>query len=158
MSHKDEFTLLFGVPLPGLDDGRFDIAEECALEFAGTFYALFIELWNVAPLPGSRRRGDRRAGCGRNSAGSARCCAPTRPTGALLVFLRCWVLLYGAVSMEVFGHLGFALDDPAPMFEFTLADLARLVGLEYPVADGLTRPSAISTGTVTNQHDLLKIS
>jgi hypothetical protein len=33
------------------------------------------------------------------------------PDGAVLVFLRCWVLLYGAVSMEVFGHLGFALDD-----------------------------------------------
>ncbi len=33
--------------------------------------------------------------------------------------------------MEVFGHLGFTLDDAAPMFEFTLADLARLVGLEY---------------------------
>jgi Tetracyclin repressor-like, C-terminal domain len=49
------------------------------------------------------------------------------------VFLRCWVLLYGAVSMEVFGHLGFALDDPATMFEYTLSDLARLVGLEYPL-------------------------
>jgi hypothetical protein len=57
------------------------------------------------------------------------------PAGAILVFLRCWVLLYGAVSMEVFGHLGFAIDDPAPMFEFTLADLARLVGLEYPFRD-----------------------
>ena len=42
-------------------------------------------------------------------------------------------LLYGAVSMEVFGHLGFALDDPAPMFELTLGDLAALVGLEYPL-------------------------
>ena len=54
LSHKDEFTLLFGVPLPGLDDGRFDVAEECALEFAGTFYALFIELWNAThfPVPG----------------------------------------------------------------------------------------------------------
>jgi hypothetical protein len=48
------------------------------------------------------------------------------------VFLRCWTALYGAVAMEIFGHLGFALDDAGPMFEFTLADLARLVGLEYP--------------------------
>jgi hypothetical protein len=45
------------------------------------------------------------------------------------------MVLYGAVAMEVFGHLGFALDDPAPMFEFTLADLACLVGLEYPLPD-----------------------
>ena len=54
------------------------------------------------------------------------------PVGAHLIFLRCWVLLYGAVSMEVFGHLGFALTDAAPIFELTLRDLARLVGLEYP--------------------------
>ena len=54
LSHKDEFTLLFGVPLPGLDDGRFDVAEECALEFAATFYTLFFEVWNAThfPVPG----------------------------------------------------------------------------------------------------------
>jgi len=34
--------------------------------------------------------------------------------------------------MEVFGHMSFALEDVAPMFEFTLADLAALVGLRYP--------------------------
>jgi hypothetical protein len=45
------------------------------------------------------------------------------------------MLLYGAVSMEVFGHLGRALDDPSPMFELTLGDLARLVGLEYPLPE-----------------------
>jgi Tetracyclin repressor-like, C-terminal domain len=44
LSQKDEFALLFGVPLPGLDDGRLDVAEECAVEFAGTFYGLFIDL------------------------------------------------------------------------------------------------------------------
>ncbi|MGH3207313.1 MAG: TetR/AcrR family transcriptional regulator [Trebonia sp.] len=131
LSHKDEFTLLFGVPLPGFDDGRFDIAEECAVEFAGTFYTLFFELWNAThfPVPGPAEIDEglraqlRRFGATLGS---------DAPDGALLVFLRCWMLLYGAVAMEIFGHLGFALDNPAPMFEFTLADLARLVGLEYP--------------------------
>jgi AcrR family transcriptional regulator len=131
LNHKDEFALLFGVPVPGLDDGRFDIADQCALEFAGTFYVLFLELWNVNrfPVPADEsidpvlRRQLGRFGekLGTNA-----------PDGAILVFLRCWMLLYGAVSMEVFGHLGFALDDPAPMFELTLSDLAGLVGLEYP--------------------------
>lgn len=132
MSHKDEFTQLFGVPLPGFDEAKHDVAEECALEFAGTFYALFTELWNLIHFPvpspaeideGLRTQLDRFRTALRTDA----------PDGALLVFLRCWVLLYGAVSMEVFGHLGFALDDPAPMFEYTLADLASMVGLEYPL-------------------------
>ena len=51
LGHKGEFALLFGVPLPGLDDGRYDIADECALAFAGTFFALFLELWHAAPFP-----------------------------------------------------------------------------------------------------------
>jgi Tetracyclin repressor-like, C-terminal domain len=55
------------------------------------------------------------------------------PVGAVLVFLRCWTVLYGAVSMEVFGHMRFALEDAAPMFEMTLGDLASLVGLRYPL-------------------------
>jgi AcrR family transcriptional regulator len=132
LSHKDEFTLLFGVPLPGLDDGRFDIAEECALEFAATFYTLFFELWNAThfPVPGPAEIDEGlRAQLRRFGAALA----TDAPDGALLVFLRCWTVLYGAVAMEIFGHLGFALNDPAPMFEFTLADLARLVGLEYPL-------------------------
>jgi AcrR family transcriptional regulator len=132
LNHKDEFALLFGVPVPGLDDGRFDIAEQCALEFAGTFYVLFLELWNARrfPVPADadidpvlrRQLGRFGEKLGANA-----------PDGAILVFLRCWTLLYGAVSMEVFGHLGFALDDPAPMFELTLGDLAGMVGLEYPL-------------------------
>ena len=33
------------------------------------------------------------------------------------------------VSLEVFGHLGFALDDPAALFDYTLAELQELLGL-----------------------------
>jgi hypothetical protein len=54
------------------------------------------------------------------------------PDGVILMFLRCWVLLYGALAMEVFGHLDFALDDSAPMFELTLGELAAKVGLSLP--------------------------
>ena len=141
MTHKDEFTLLFGTPLPGLDDGRFDAADECALEFAGTFYALFIELWTVSPFPvaGAGEIGE---GLGAQLGRFGAVLGADVPEGALLVFLRCWILLYGAVSMEVFGHLGFALEDPAPMFEYTLSDLAHLVGLEYPLPGGLMTTSS----------------
>jgi AcrR family transcriptional regulator len=134
LGHPDEYALLFGVPLPGLDDGRFDIAEQCALEFAGTFYTLFLDLWNRVGFPVSSDEEidpEMRAQLARfrDKLGLS----PDVPVGVHVIFLRCWMLLYGAVSMEVFGHLGFALTDPAPMFELTLRDLARLVGLEYPV-------------------------
>jgi AcrR family transcriptional regulator len=50
LTHKAEFSMLFGVPLPGLDDGRYDVADECALAFAGTFFTLFLELWRSVPF------------------------------------------------------------------------------------------------------------
>ena len=132
LNHRGEFALLFGVPLPGLDDGRFDLADECALEFAGRFFALFLELWSMAPFPvpadGEIDRGLRdQLGRYRDQLGA------DIPLGAVLTFLRCWTVLYGAVAMEVFGHLRFALEDAAPMFEITLGDLAGLVGLRYPL-------------------------
>ncbi len=96
------------------------------------FFTLFLELWSAAPFPvpapeaidpGLRDQLDRyRAALGAGL-----------PVGAVLTFLRCWTLLYGAVSMEVFGHMSFALEDPAPMFEITLGDLASLIGLRYPL-------------------------
>ena len=132
LNHKAEFGLVFGVPLPGLDDGRYDVADECALEFAGTFFALFLELWGAVrfpvPAPEEIDPGLRdQLARYRDAVGA------DIPIGAVLTFLRCWTVLYGAVAMEVFGHMSFALEDPAPMFELTLGDLAALVGLRYPV-------------------------
>ena len=135
LTHRDEFALLFGVPLPDFDDGRFDIAEECALEFAGTFYTLFLQVWNAIhfPVPAASQIDP---GLRAQLARFRGTLGTDAPDGAILVFLHCWVLLYGAVAMEVFGHLDFALEDPAPMFELTLGDLARGVGLVYPVPEG----------------------
>jgi len=138
LNHRGEFALLFGVPLPGLDDGRYDLADECALAFAGTFFRLFLELWQKTPFPvpddaqidpGLRDQLSRY----RDALGASIPLGAALPLGAVLTFLRCWTLLYGAVAMEVFGHMRFALDDPAPMFEITLGDLAALVGLSYPM-------------------------
>jgi len=134
LTHRDEFALLFGVPLPEINDGRFDIAEECALEFAGTFYTLFLQVWNAIhfPVPAESQIDP---GLRAQLARFRGTLGTDAPDGALLVFLHCWVLLYGAVAMEVFGHLDFALEDPAPMFELTLGDLARGVGLVYPLPE-----------------------
>jgi AcrR family transcriptional regulator len=134
LNHEAEFALLFGVPLPGIDDKRHDIADECAMAFAGTFFTLFFELWQRAPFtvaapleidPGLLAQLTRY----RDALGVG----ADLPVGAVLTFLRCWTRLYGAVSMEVFGHMSFALTDPAPMFEITMGDLAGLVGLQYPL-------------------------
>ncbi len=132
LNHQAEFSLLFGVPLPGLNDGRYDIADECALAFAGTFFTLFLELWTTAPFP-VPEAADIDPGLRDQLSRYRDALGTDIPVGAVLTFLRCWTVLYGAVAMEVFGHMRFALDDPAPMFEIILSDLAALVGLRYPL-------------------------
>jgi AcrR family transcriptional regulator len=133
LSHRDEFTLIFGSPLPGVDDGRGDFADECGRRFAATFFALFLELWQRGPFP-VPEPAEIDPGLRTQLEHFQQKIGASVPLGAMLTFLRCWMRLYGAVSMEIFGHLGFALDDPAPMFEITLAELAPMVGLRYPAA------------------------
>ena len=134
LNHEAEFALLFGVPLPGIDDKRHDIAEECAIAFAGTFFTLFFELWQRAPFAvAAPQEIDASLLAQLTRYRDALGVGADLPVGAVLTFLRCWTLLYGAVSMEVFGHMSFALTYPAPMFEITLGDLAALVGLQYPL-------------------------
>ena len=134
LSHTREFGLIFATPLPGLHVQKDEITAEGGGQFGNTFFLLMLELWRKQPFdlpdddqidPGLLEQLKRyREGLGELAAGL--------PFGLLLVFLRCWVRLYGIVSLEVFGHLSFALDDGRPMFELMLSEMAPLVGLEYP--------------------------
>jgi AcrR family transcriptional regulator len=135
LTHPAEFSLVFGVPLPGVDDGRWDIADECALQFAGVYFALFRKLWDAAPFPVAAPA-DIDPGLREQLERYSATIGSDLPIGAILTFLRCWMLLYGAVAMEVFGHLSFALPDPSAMFELMISDMAALVGLQYPVPAG----------------------
>jgi hypothetical protein len=109
------------------------VVDACAQKFSGTFLALFLELWQRQPFP-VPADGQLDPGLRAQLARYRDGLGVDLPLGAGLVFLRCWVRLYGMVTLEVLGHLGFALDDAAPMFEYTLAELAGLVGLEYHAA------------------------
>jgi AcrR family transcriptional regulator len=141
LEHVPEFSMIFGSPLPGLEvmhEVHLDPTVDCGYKFGQLFLDLFGELYRRRPfaipadediVPALRDQLIRY----RQLVGG------DLPLGALQTFLRCWVLLYGTVSLEVFGHLQFALDDPAPMFELMLADLAPLVGLEYPPREARTR-------------------
>jgi AcrR family transcriptional regulator len=131
LTHREEFGLLFGTPLPGLEPLHNDKIDECALDFAGSWMTLFLELWQRNPFP-VQADDQIEPGLLAQLARYIGGLGVDLPAGAVLIFLRCWVRLYGMVSLEVFGHLHFALDDAAPLFEYTLAELADLVGLDYP--------------------------
>ncbi|MFC0037581.1 TetR/AcrR family transcriptional regulator [Actinomadura rayongensis] len=131
LAHPREFALLFGAPPPALDDeGPIDFADECGRQFAMTFMQLFLHLWEKHPFPvasddeldPSLRAQLTRY---RETVGI------DLPLAVLQIFLNCWVRLEGVISMEVFGHLDFALDDAEPLFELTLRDLAEILHIPY---------------------------
>jgi AcrR family transcriptional regulator len=131
LGHQAEFGMLFNTPMPTLEAVHDDLVAECAGKFRGVFFALFYELWNKQPFP-IPHDDEIDRGLRVQLARYQDALGVDLPLGARLTFLRFWVGLYGAVSLEVFGHLRFALEDAEPMFEITLAELARLVNLEYP--------------------------
>jgi len=124
LAHPREFQLTFAsmVDKPPVGPGSGSTDEGIA--FGAVFLGVFVEIWEHQPFPVptddqlppaltaqlrefSARTGDR------------------LPLGVLVAYLSGWVRLYGAVTIEVFGHLGFALADPEPMFEAMLADMRR---------------------------------
>jgi AcrR family transcriptional regulator len=136
LAHRPEFGLLFGTPLPGLEAVHDDVIDECADKFSNEFLGLFYELWIKHPFP-VPADDEIEPGLLAQLTRYRDALGVDLPAGAALTFLRCWVRLYGTVSLEVFGHLGFALEDPAAMFDYTLAELAELVGLDYSPTGGL---------------------
>lgn len=134
-----EFQLVFGMPLPDVARS-LDASPESktGLRFAEVFIRAFVDLWRYRPFdvppddglpPGLVRQLD----AYRTAIASAVPGAGDLPIGAIQIFLQGWVQLYGAVTLEVFGHLGFCLDDPAPFFEVQLLALARMFGLTGPL-------------------------
>jgi len=135
LAHVPEFSLVFGSPLPGMEivhEMRGDPTVDCGYQFGQVFVDLFGDLYRRRPfaIPADD---EIEPGLGAQLARYRELARTDLPLGALQTFLRCWVLLYGTVSLEAFGHMKFALDDASPMFELMLSDLAPMVGLQYPL-------------------------
>ncbi len=130
VAHTPEFNLLFGTPIPDLDQPPDGPSEEAGRRFGSVFGALFVELWATAPflVPAEADIEPSLA------AGLAECREKMGlgdlPMGAVLAYMSSWVKLYGSVTMEVFGHLKFATNDGEPLFELTVREIAAVLGIE----------------------------
>lgn len=134
--HKGEFTLMFREG----ESQTYGPTSLCAgsQKFAAVFFALYVQMWHTQSFPVPELTEASAAACARMAffaehilppAGAAT--GPGLPPGALLVFARTWVRLYGVITMEVFGQLSFMFDDVTPYFESELEDAAAAVGVPY---------------------------
>jgi AcrR family transcriptional regulator len=124
-SHPAEFALVFGTRKPS----PFPEEElESHSRFGSVFGALIAEIYLMKPFPIPADE-DLSPQLRMQLAEFGRKLPVPLPLGVTQVFLSCWIRLYGIVSMEVFGQLGFALDDVEPMFEAELYGLGVLLGM-----------------------------
>ncbi len=101
VGHRAEFGLLFNTPLPGHTGDPASPAQVGGARFGRIFFDLFTQVWHLH-----------------------------NPTGdSADTILSCWTRLYGLVSLEVFNHLRFAVDDAEPFFESELRDIALRLGM-----------------------------
>ena len=129
LAHPREFQLLFASTAEGPPPGH-EGPPGSDLSFGAVFLGVFVEIWQDRPFaapPVEALPADLVDQLGRFSAAVAATMPPAAglPLGVLMAYLSGWVRLYGAVTIEVFGHLGFALTDAEPMFEAMLADMRR---------------------------------
>lgn len=128
LANPAELALVFGSPVPGFAAAQEGPTEQAARRFCGVFLELFVELWELRPFP---VRAD--TDIDPDFLAELRRWNPDGlelPGGMLELFLRCWMRLYGAVTMEGFGQLGFAVSNAEPLFELELEAMARMLRLD----------------------------
>jgi AcrR family transcriptional regulator len=122
LAHPREFQLTFASTADRPPVGHEQPGQE--LSFGAVFLGVFVEIWTARPFP-VPADGDLPPDLTRQLSDFAAATGTGLPLGVLAAYLAGWVRLYGAVTIEVFGHLGFALTDAEPMFEAMLADMRR---------------------------------
>jgi AcrR family transcriptional regulator len=123
LAHPREFQLTFASPVPHEHDHPvLDATVEERLSFGAVFLGIFVEIWERHPFPVLPADAMDPTLRGQLAAFGASV-GDVLPVGALAVWLAGWVRLYGAVTIEVFGHIGFALADAEPLFEQMLRDM-----------------------------------
>lgn len=128
LAHRPEFGLVFANPITDITGPAGDACEEAGHRFGRVFGELFDELWATRPFA-VPDVDDLAPELVAQLSGPIEDVSGDLPPAAMYVFLRCWTRLYGTVTLEVFGHLGWALTDTAPIFEDMLADNARALGI-----------------------------
>lgn len=124
VTHPREFTLLFGSPIPGVGIAPGSPEKASGQRFGQAFGRIFAELWAAKPFPPEELDPALEQAL-QDYAGQV---GVDMPPPALAAFVSAWVRLYGAVTMEVFGHVSFVLSDAEPLFERELVSIARELG------------------------------
>lgn len=135
LTHREEFGLLFGAPIPGVNregdthpGSILAWQQDRGKKFMFVWMDLFQELAEMLrgsipwprPIPLALRE---------QLAEFVRRLGRPVPVDLALLFLASWQELYGFICTEAFGHLAWALDDGSQLFEERLIELRERLQL-----------------------------
>ena len=126
LTHSQEYTLIFGAPVPGYAAPADTIAP------AGRVPALLTALLTELAADGDCELLTARP----VSRTLHRSLAPVRmntpaaiPDALLIRGLMAWTYLFGAISFEVFGHRHDIITEPAALFDYEMLTIATELGV-----------------------------
>jgi AcrR family transcriptional regulator len=135
VAHPHEFQVMFATPPGGLGQEFADACSAASSRFGNVFAEQFREVWTQHPFPvadDASLDDDLSQAIDQYWTWLVAEFAPDMPKAAVVEFLQAWVRIYGTVALEVFGHLGWAMQDGAPLFQQTLNEIGRRWQLPKP--------------------------
>jgi AcrR family transcriptional regulator len=125
LTHPAEFELMFGGSAPGVTTYPSDCdgPDDAGARFGAPFLNAFADIWHTTRFPSPPAEAITEQ-LGEQLLPYVETVARGVPVEVVYAYLSAWVRLYGLVSMEVYGHLRWAVTDVEPFFEMELASFA----------------------------------
>lgn len=122
VAHPREFQLAFGLaPAPPGDALPPHCDTANVRRLCGFFFDLFVRLWQKYDFPVQQDE-SLDAALAEQLREFVRDREADVPVGLAKIYVDGWTRLYGAVAIEIFGHLRFAVTDVETLFETMLAE------------------------------------
>lgn len=126
LAHRHEYGLLFASPLMSAAHTNNGRTHEAGERFGAVFLEIFAAMWQagiITPPDLDRVDPELLRMLEQGDMGEI-----DLPLSVRYLHVRQWARLYGMVTLEAFGHLSWALEDSAPLFEAMLDDCAAELG------------------------------
>ncbi|MFN8189217.1 MAG: TetR/AcrR family transcriptional regulator [Nocardioidaceae bacterium] len=124
ITYPQEFRLLFGISNPAatvLPDAPYVMSGH---RFGDAFGVLFVELWETRGFPTDPLEPELEEAMRQYS---ERVGLPLPPE-AVAVFVGCWTRLYGAITLDVLGHVSLSAHNAERLFERELVSIGIALG------------------------------
>lgn len=138
LRNRAEFSLVFANPETADRQGAKENPDSPGAAFGAFFSEIFARVWQrydfALPADDEIEPAVLEVLRSEESKNTLPCDFPGMPYGLGWMFIRCWLRLYGTVTLEVFGHMDPGIIASGALFRAMLEDMARdlNLGADWP--------------------------